>query len=247
MNADPLAQRALLDLQAIDSRADQFRHQLRSMPEAAEITALEASRSELVDAMRDAQIVVDDLMVTQAKADADVESVKARLKRDQDRMDQGLIANPKDLDRMSHELASLKRRVAVLEDEELVVMEQVETATATLDEFKEKVAACDTRLSDLAAARDEKSSDLDRYLEASIADRAPVAETIPADLLALYERLRESKGGVGAAELRARQCGGCRLTVDTAELARIALAPKELVVRCEECSRILVRTDESGL
>ena len=247
MNADPLAQRALLDLQSIDARADQFRHQLKSMPEVAEIAALEASRAELIDAMRDAQIVVDDLTVAQAKADADVEQVKARLARDQDRMDQGLIANPKDLERMSHELDSLKRRVGVLEDEEIEVMEQVETATATLDEFKEKVAACDTRLSDLAAARDEKSSDLARYLEASVADRAPVAETIPTDLLALYERLRESKGGVGAAELRARQCGGCRLTVDTAELARIASAPKELVIRCEECSRILVRTDESGL
>jgi predicted nucleic acid-binding Zn-ribbon protein len=59
--------------------------------------------------------------------------------------------------------------------------------------------------------------------------------------------LREQKGGVGAAELRARQCGGCRLGLDASELSRIRGLPEDEVVRCEECQRILVRTEESGL
>jgi len=64
--------------------------------------------------------------------------------------------------------------------------------------------------------------------------------------MALYERIRTQKG-VGAAELRARQCGGCRLTLNPSDLAVIAKAPVDEVMRCEECSRILVRTGESGL
>ncbi len=52
---------------------------------------------------------------------------------------------------------------------------------------------------------------------------------------------------MGAALLRARQCGGCRLTLDAQELARIKAAPADDVIRCEECQRILVRTPESGL
>jgi predicted nucleic acid-binding Zn-ribbon protein len=59
--------------------------------------------------------------------------------------------------------------------------------------------------------------------------------------------LRESKGGVGAALLQHRRCGGCQLGIDAAELATIKAAPADEVVRCEECSRILVRTAESGL
>ena len=69
---------------------------------------------------------------------------------------------------------------------------------------------------------------------------------MPADLLALYERLREQKG-VGAALLRDRQCGGCNMTIDPSEMSRIRSAPAEEVVRCEECQRILVRTDDSGI
>ncbi len=79
------------------------------------------------------------------------------------------------------------------------------------------------------------------------ASGAPATAGMPDDLLALYDRLRASKGGVGAAELRARQCGGCRLTLDNAELQSIAAMAADEVVRCEECQRILVRTDESGL
>ena len=37
------------------------------------------------------------------------------------------------------------------------------------------------------------------------------------------------------------------LDLDNAELATIRAAADDDVIRCEECSRILVRTSESGL
>jgi len=247
LKADPSAQLKLLDVQALDARADQLRHQRRSLPEIAEIDKLTASRSELVDQMRDLQIAVDDLTAAQKKADADVEQVKTRRSRDRERMDQGLITNPKDLERMQHELESLDRRISTLEDEELEVMEELEETQVRLAQLDVQVTEHDQRLEVLVAQRDKRIAEIDDELSRLTGDRAPLVADVPEDLLALYERLRESKGGVGAAELRARQCGGCRLSVDAAELAQIRNAPDDLVLRCEECQRILVRTDESGL
>ena len=162
-------------------------------------------------------------------------------------MDQGLITNPKDLERMQHELESLERRITSLEDEELEVMATLEDAQRNLDSLTAQVTAADERLAVLAASRDEKAVEIDKELAELEARRTPVVAEVPADLLALYEKLRAAKGGVGAAALRARQCGGCRLTIDHAELALIAQKPDDEVVRCEECQRILVRTGESGL
>ncbi|GAB3260005.1 zinc ribbon domain-containing protein [Nocardioides dilutus] len=247
LKADPAAQLALLDLQAIDARADVLRHQRRSLPELAEIAALQESRAGFDAQRRDAQILVDDLTAEQLKVDADVEQVKARRTRDRDRMDQGLITNPKDLERMQGELESLQRRITALEDEELEVMARLEDAQKDLDSFTAQVTAADERLAVLAGARDEKLAALDAELAGLDAQRRPAAEGLPADLLALYDKLRESKGGVGAAELRARQCGGCRLTLDAHEIGEIRALPQDEVVRCEECQRILVRTAESGL
>ena len=190
---------------------------------------------------------MDDLTTEQKKIDRDVEQVKVRRTRDRDRMDQGLITNPKDLERMQHELVSLERRITSLEDEELEVMATLEDAQRTLDDLVARVAAADERLGVLAAARDEKAAGIDRELAEIDQARGPAVEGLPEDLLALYDKLRAAKGGVGAAALRARQCGGCRLTIDNAELAVIRQKPEDEVVRCEECQRILVRTGESGL
>ncbi len=183
----------------------------------------------------------------QAKVDIDVEQVKSRRKRDQDRMDQGLISNPKDLERMQGELESLQRRITSLEDDELEVMARLEDAEKELDSLTSQVAAADARLAELGAARDSRTQELDQRPGGVAADRGPTAAGIPADLLALYERLRTSKNGVAVGALRARECSGCRLSLDPTELAAIRNAAPDEVIRHEECQRILVRTPESGL
>jgi predicted nucleic acid-binding Zn-ribbon protein len=213
----------------------------------AELAQLTASRLELDDQARDASIVVEDLTADQDKVDSDVEAVKARRARDRERMDQGLIANPKDLERMTHELESLERRINSLEDDEIEIMERLEEAQGAFGSLTAQLATTDARLAALSQARDEAFEAIDNQLAALSADRIPLVAGLPEDLLALYDKLRAAKAGIGAAALRARACGGCQLALDNAELAVIKAAPSDQVIRCEECQRILVRTAESGL
>jgi predicted nucleic acid-binding Zn-ribbon protein len=60
------------------------------------------------------------------------------------------------------------------------------------------------------------------------------------ELVALYERQRKL-GGAGAGRLQGRRCGACRIEIDRGELARISAAKEDEVLRCPECSAILVR------
>lgn len=243
MKADPTAQLKLIDVQALDSKAAQLRHQQSTLPEIAEIAALTGGRKALEDQVRDARIVVDDLTAVQVKAEKDVEAVRARRDRDQARLSS---VPPKEVARITDELAAVTKRIAELEDDELEVMARLEDAQRDLAELEERLAATDERVAALQVARDEKSAAIGAELSSVLAGRPELVEGMPADLLALYDRLRE-KSGTGAAELRARQCGGCMLTLDSKELSRIRSLPSDEVVRCEECSRILVKTSESGL
>ena len=247
MKADPAAQLALLALQELDSRADQLRHQRATLPELAELEELRRQRAELNDQVRDARVRVEDLTAEQQKVDSDVESVRARRERDRDRMDRGLVSNPKDLARMQHEMESLERRISDLEDTELEVMAHLDDAQRDLDSLSARLDAVMERGRDRVAARDRRTGEIDAELAELGTRRQEAAAGLPDDLLALYDRLRAGKGGVGAAELRARRCGGCQLTLDPAELGAIKSRPVDDVVRCEECQRILVRTAESGL
>ena len=201
----------------------------------------------MANAVRDLRIQVDDLTSEQKRADADVEQVKTRRTRDQGMIDSGQVKDPKALERMLGELESLHRRINSLEDTELEVMEQLETAQTTLDERSAEVAAIDVEQAELRASYEHKTGDLQSQLEEVTAERKTTAAGMPDDLLALYEKLRAQKGGVGAAALRRRACEGCRLTLNASDLGIIAKKPTDEVVRCEECDRILVRTGESGL
>jgi len=97
------------------------------------------------------------------------------------------------------------------------------------------------------ARRDKALTDIGKDEEFRLAGRQPLVADLPADLIALYEKIREHAGGVGAALLRAGRCEGCRLELSGSERARVRAAAPDEVVRCDECRRILVRTAESGL
>ena len=120
---------------------------------------------------------------------------------------------------------------------------------AGLELFNEHTpdATLEVRMDSKLVVRDAAAAELTAQQQQSRAERDKLAADIPADLLALYERLRAQLGGVGVGALHQKRCGGCQLNVGASELARFATAPTDEVLRCEECNRILVRTDESGL
>jgi uncharacterized protein len=237
----------LLDVQELDSRLDALHHQLATIPEAVQLAELAKRREEVDGAARDFRVEVDDLTTEQKRADADVEQVKARRVRDQGMIDAGSITDPKALQRMLGELESLQRRISDLEDVEIEVMERLETAQAGFDDRVRELEEIDAQVSTLEAARAAKAAELEQSLAETAAEREGLVSEVPDDLFALYTKLREQKGGVGAAALRRRECTGCRLTLNPSDLAKITAAPTDEVLRCEECSRILVRTGESGL
>lgn len=234
-------------MQEIDTRIDGLNHQLAGIPEAAALAELATRREALDGAVRDLRVQVSDLTEEQRRADNDVEQVKARQLRDQGMVDSGAVSDPKALERMLGELESLQRRITSLEDTEIEVMERLEAAEQALAERTAELAALDEERERLEAARAARASTLEGELAAAESERRTTAEGVPEDLLALYEKLRAQKGGVGAAALRRKECGGCRLTLNASDLTAIIKAPEDEVVRCEECNRILVRTAESGL
>ncbi|MEV4759429.1 C4-type zinc ribbon domain-containing protein [Micromonospora sp. NPDC049559] len=246
MKADPQDQRRLLDLQAVDTALAQLAHRRRTLPEFAELESLARELSALEDQRVRAQVAVDDLDRDIARLEKDIEQVRTRKDRDQARLTMG-SGPARELEALQHELTSLNRRQSELEDSELELMEQRETAQGVLDgvqrqlvEAREKRAAAEER-------RDQALADITKEEAAKTSGRAPLAADLPADLIALYDRIRESSGGLAAALMRGGRCGGCRLELSGVDLARIRAAAPDEVVRCEECRRIMVRTTESGL
>jgi predicted nucleic acid-binding Zn-ribbon protein len=247
VNAAPDDQLRLLDVQELDSTTDRLEHRRATLPEHAEIEQLGERKAALSDDIVRAETEDSDLGREQAKVDTDVEQVRARMQRDQQRLDSGQVGSPKELENLQSEIESLHRRQTELEDAELEVMEQREQVQARLSALKDELAGIETSLAETTARRDVTLAEIAADAEKTAAQRAETATTLPSDLLELYDKLRASSGGVGAAALHRGQCQGCHLQLNTTDLNRIRDAAPDEVIRCEECRRILVRTAESGI
>lgn len=246
VTAAPQVQWRLLDVQAHDTRLAQLAHRRRTMPEHAELEALGQRMNAVAGRLVATRTLVSDIERELAKAEADVEQVRVRAARDRQRLDSGQGA-AKELQAIQHELASLAARQGVLEDAELEVMERLEAAQARVAEVTAEQERLGAEIADLTARRDRLLTDLDDESGRESAARADASAGIPAELLALYEKVRLQADGVGAARLYQRRCEGCRLELNTTDLGRIRAAADDAVIRCEECRRILVRTADSGL
>ncbi|MET9918419.1 zinc ribbon domain-containing protein [Streptomyces sp. NPDC059605] len=247
MNAAPADQIRLLDVQALDVRLSQLAHRRKSLPEHAEIESLTSDLAQLRDLLVASQTEESDTAREQTKAEQDVDQVRQRAARDQQRLDSGAITSPKDLESLQREIASLAKRQGDLEDVVLEVMERRESAQERVTELSDRVSAVQAKVDDATARRDAATRELDAEVATVTKEREVVAGSVPADLLKLYDKLREQQGGVGAARLYQRRCEGCRLELNITEINEVKAAAPDAVLRCENCRRILVRTAESGL
>ncbi|MFG2722053.1 zinc ribbon domain-containing protein [Streptomyces sp. NPDC048416] len=247
MNAAPADQIRLLDVQALDVRLSQLAHKRTSLPEHAEIESLTKDLTQLRDLLVASQTEESDTAREQTKAEQDVDQVRQRAVRDQQRLDSGAVSSPKDLESLQREIVSLAKRQGDLEDVVLEVMERREAAQERAAELTERVSSVQAKTDDATTRRDAALAGLDAEIAAATKEREIVAGSVPADLLKLYDKLRAQQGGVGAARLYQRRCEGCRLELNITEVNEVKAAAPDAVLRCENCRRILVRTSESGL
>jgi predicted nucleic acid-binding Zn-ribbon protein len=247
LNASPADQQRLLDLQTIDSQIAQLAHRRSRLPELAELDALAEQLRAVADDLVGVQTDRSDVAREAGKLDRDIEQVRARADRDQQRMNSGAVGSAKELESLQHEITSLQRRQNELEDAELEILQRVEDLDHAVNTLTTRQRELTDQQADAEARRDAAWAQIDEETRSAEERRSLVVADVPAELLALYDKLRDQLGGVAVVALKQRRCDGCRLELNAIEVGRFRDAPEDAVLRCEECRRIVVRTAESGL
>jgi predicted nucleic acid-binding Zn-ribbon protein len=245
VNADHATQLRLLDLQNADTALAQLAHRRKTLPELAALEDRAKRGAALHDEIVDAETAVNDIADDQTKLENEVDAVRNRATRDEQRLQAGGLPS-RELESLQHEIATLARRQSTLEDELLDVMERAEESDAQLQDATARHAAVVAEQQRLEAARDAAFAEIDAAVAQRTPERAAIAAELPAELLALYERAR-TQSGTGAALLRQRRCEACHIELSGSELAAVRNAAPDEVVRCDNCRAVLVRTAESGL
>lgn len=173
-----------------------------------------------------------------AKSADEAASLQSKIDSEQAKVLSGNVTNPKELQNLTRELASLQRRKDAVEFEELKLMEKAEAGEAQLAKVQAAIDEGAAKEASLIEAYKTKGGELTREIAKMKQERELLAAAIPGELLSQYESLRVSKHGIGAAALTGDLCSGCRTQVPSSKAQALRSGPE--LARCPNCFRILV-------
>ena len=240
MKATPEDQNLLIELQLIDSQITQAKVKLAGLPEIEQITAIHTRLENTAVELAVVETELADVAIELRRSEVDVEQVEDRMKKDEGRLNSG-IGTPKELEQLQHELVTLAKRKADLEDGELEILMKHDGVKARVDELLNDQVGLKKLELELNVRLENAKAEIDKSLAELGAARAELAPKIDAALVELYDKVGVSAHGVGAALLIGNKCDGCHLSINAIELERIKGLEADEIIRCEECRRILVR------
>jgi uncharacterized protein len=238
MKAAVAQQRALFEVAQLDAELSKIAHRASHLPERGDYERMQTEQVAVNDRLAALQIASEDLDTQISRFESEIDAVRQREDRDRSLLQS--VADAKQLSDLQHELETLQRRQASLEDSLLEVMEHREQLQS---QRSAEVAASQALQDDLAAAQqalDGVLAEIDHTRMQHSSRRAELTEALDPEFIALYERQRAG-GGPGAGPLLGRRCGACRIEIDRGELSRISAAADDDVLRCPECGAILLR------
>lgn len=238
MDVDAATLDGLLELQAEDGAIGRLQERRATLPEASRLRQVSERLAELSADLDIARKQLDEVTREQGRLEGEIEVLQAKIGREEQRMYSGSVANPKELSALQGEVEMLKRRGSQAEDALLEVMVNRDAAEGTVAALESEHSATATEAGELEQRVGALTGEIDRELQEHSSARAALAAGLPADLVKVYEQIRDAKGGVGAAELLNGTCQGCHTKLPAVEVER--LRRERGLQRCDNCRRILV-------
>lgn len=224
----------LYRLQQVDSRLDQIQNRLQAIRFALENSAeLKAAREQLEGAQTDLQ--EKERALKQAEHDSQDQRIK--LEQVEASLYSGRIQNPKELKDLETDAASLKRRLAELEDIQLENMLQIESARERVERTQEEHNIVHGQVISQNASLQSEQDSLEKERERFHAQRLAAVSGIDTSTLSLYESLRQKRSGLAVATVSENSCEACGASMPPAHAQSVRISSQ--LVHCPMCGRIL--------
>ena len=233
-NQNMSAALGLYRLQQVDSQTDQIRARLYKIHETLE-NDIELRAA--MDAVSAAESDHKSTSNSVKSSESDVERQRIKIEQAEASLYGGQVKNPKELQDLQMEVASLKKHLATLEERELEAMVHAEETENALGKAKDKLQKVQMRLKEQNRDLAGESEALSKGLERLESERKAVVDNLAEAMLATYEKLRKQKNGVAVTSMIENSCSACGTTL-TQSQHQNARSTNQLF-NCPTCGRIV--------
>ncbi|NPV67947.1 MAG: hypothetical protein HPY64_12445 [Anaerolineae bacterium] len=226
---------ALYQLQNIDLSISEYKARLaeieRLLAEHTRVPAAEQTLHQAEEALTSSRVRVRDL-------ELELKGLASKSAATEETLYSGRVTNPKELQDLQEEVASLRRRHNRLEDSLLEAMIETESAQ---ERFQQAAADLAEARAEADASRQALTAEFEQIqqaLEPLRQQRSELLRLIDAANLELYKKLYSNKHGQAVAPVEDGACRACGVSQTSATVQLVRQGYK--LVRCNNCGRILV-------
>jgi len=224
----------LYRLQQVDSQVDQIQARLKTIRETLENDLTLRAATEAYAAAENNYKESERAL---KQREAEVEKQRIKIEQTESSLYGGRVHNPKELQDLQMDAASLKRHLETLEERQLEAMVSHEEQENKLQAAKEKLESVKSNLNeqnhDLTQEREMLNKDHERLQS----ERNAVTSDITEQAIETYDQLRKQKRGIAVTALNDNSCASCGTTL-TPSLQQSARSTSQLFT-CPTCGRIL--------
>ena len=174
-----------------------MRHERKHLPVLARIESVIERLKANKRAAIQAEAALDEAKKQATRSEDEVGQVVRRAEVLRERLHSGTSA-ARDLSAIQGEIDQLGQRQSALEEAQIMAMEALDSARQEAERLSRQESEIRTAGRELTAKRDAEFARLDEEIESLENQRADLAGTIETSLLADYEAVRTSTGGLGA-------------------------------------------------
>ena len=224
----------LYRLQQVDSQLDHAQARLKAIQQTLENDEVLRAVSDQVAAATDRSSSTEQHL---KDSEQEVEKQRLKIQQAEASLYGGSVHNPKELQDLQMEVASLKRHLETLEERQLAAMEAAENAESDLQKAKSDLERVKADRGEQFRDLTEESAGLNRDLERFFSERKAVIQDIADRMLQVYDQLRRQRRGIAVTTISDSACSACGTTL-TASQQQSARSTSQLFY-CPSCGRIL--------
>lgn len=228
----------LTALQRADSTILKLNKLIDDLAEQREIASIDERLDVIATTVADINVEHQEVKARLAREERELELFSTRLGAESQRLYDGSVTNPREIQAVEAEIAQTTRRISDHEDQLLAVMEENDQITAQLAALADEHDALVARRAELEASLVVSSENFRAERDDAQSVRNNLFVQLPDDLKQRYTTVAARAGGVGAAELVDGSCSACRIALAHADLDELLNGPP--IAECPSCRRILI-------
>ncbi len=170
------------------------------------------------------------------------EKEECNLNKDKYESQISLIKTQREYEAITSEIAQIKEKLEVIEEEEMNALQEIEEMKKVIDEQNDLYVQLKTTIAEKGKVVNKLMKEKQKKLDKCLKAKEKISAGLDEEVIYKFEKIVKKKDGIGLVSIRNNVCMGCNMILPPQFVNDVRR--EEEIIFCPNCSRILYYYEE---